>query len=181
MIFTKHYDFGDEHAFLSPSKHSWVNYDPEKLEAVFSNWEAAKKGTRLHELAKELIELGVKLPKSPKTLNMFVNDAIGFRMTPEQGLWYSDNCFGTTDAISFNRNFLRIHDYKSGVTKCSMVQLEIYAAIFCLEYGVNPNAIEIELRIYQSDEIMIHHPEHIDELMVIIIEQDKRISELKQL
>lgn len=181
MIFSKRYEFGDEHAFLSPSKYHWINYDPEKLTAVYGNWCAAKRGTRLHEFAKECIELGIKLPRAQKTLNMFVNDAIGFRMTPEQGLFYSENCFGTADAIAFNRNLLRIHDLKNGVTKSSMTQLEIYAALFCLEYGYNPIDIEIELRIYQNDEILIHRPEAISDLMEIVIRADKHISALKQL
>lgn len=181
MIFSKHYDFGDDHAFLSPSKYHWVNYDLDKLESVYGNWMAAKKGTRLHAFAKECIELGVKLPRSEKTLNLFVNDAIGFRMTPEQGLFYSDNCFGTADAISFNRNLLRIHDLKTGVTKSSMTQLELYAALFCLEYNVNPLDIDIELRIYKNDEVLIHIPEGIADLMEIVIQADKHISSLKQI
>ena len=39
-----------------------------------------------------------------------------------------------------------------------MEQLEIYAALFCLEYKVKPSDIEIELRIYQNDEILVHNP-----------------------
>lgn len=179
MIFTKKYDF-DGHAFLSPSKYHWINYDRDKLTATFSNWQAAKRGTRYHDFAKECIELGEKLPRANKTLNMFVNDAIGFRMTPEQGLYYSDNCFGTADAISFVRNKLRIHDLKTGTTKCSMTQLEVYAAIFCLEYMVNPLDIDIELRIYQNDEIIVHHPQNIAELMEITVQADNHISALTQ-
>ena len=183
MIFEKHYDFGDKHAFLGPSKYHWINYDEEKLASAYNNWQAAQRGTRLHELAKELIELGIKQVNTQKTFNMFVNDALGFRMTPEQGLFYSDNCFGTADAISFNRKKLRIHDLKNGTTKCSMVQVEIYAALFCLEYNVNPFDIEIELRIYQNDEVLVHipDPESITELMGIIIEADKQVNELKLL
>lgn len=180
MLFNKRYEF-DDHAFLSPSKYHWINYDIEKLTTAFTNWQAAKKGTRLHEFAKECIELGIKLPRTEKTLNMFVNDAIGFRMTPEQGLYYSENCFGTADAISFNRNLLRIHDLKTGATKSSMTQLELYAALFCLEYNVNPDTIDIELRIYQNDEVWIHNPEAISDLMGIIVQADRHITSLKQL
>jgi hypothetical protein len=182
MIFNKHYEYAeDDHAFLSPSKYHWVNYSLEKLETSYNNWEAVKRGTRLHAFAKEAIELGVKLPRSEKTLNMFVNDAIGYRMTPEQILVYSVNCFGTADAISFHRNLLRIHDLKTGVTKSSMTQLEIYAALFCLEYSVNPIDIDIELRIYQNDEVLVHEPDSIEELMSVIIRADKHISAIKQL
>lgn len=182
MIFTKHYEF-DDHAFLSPSKYHWVNYDEDKLTSVYSNWLASKKGIRLHEFAKECIELGQKLPRSDRTLNLFVNDAIGFRMTPEQGLFYTENCFGTADAICFNRNLLRIHDLKTGVTKTSMTQLELYAAIFCLEYNVNPLDIDIELRLYQNDEVLVHIPEgqSIAELIGVAIQADRHITALKQI
>jgi len=180
MIFNKHYEFDeDDHAFLSPSKYHWVNYDIEKLTTTYTNWEAAKRGTRLHAFAKEAILLGIKQARSEKSLNMFINDAIGYRMTPEQILVYSENCFGTADAISFQRNLLRIHDLKTGVTKSSMTQLELYAAIFCLEYDVNPRDIDVELRIYQNDEVLVHNPDSINALMDIVILADKHISSLK--
>jgi hypothetical protein len=146
---------------------------------VFGNYLAKQKGTEDHEFAKLCIERGQKLPRAAKTLNMFVNDAIGFRMTPEQPLFYTDNAYGTADAISFRQNVLRIHDLKTGKTKTSMVQLEVYAAFFCLEYDVNPNNIDIELRIYQNNEILVHMPETISELMDITIIQDKRVESLK--
>ena len=125
--------------------------------------------------------LGQKLPKSQKTLNMYVNDAIGFKMQPEQVLYYSDNCFGTADAIIFRNNLLRIHDLKTGVTKAHMEQLEIYAALFCLEYNMKPGEIDIELRIYQNNEIVVHHPTADDILPIMdkIITFDKIIDKLK--
>jgi hypothetical protein len=112
---------------------------------------------------------------------MYVNDAIGFRMTPEQPLFYSENCFGTADAICFRNKLLRIHDYKSGVTPARMEQLEIYAALFCLEYRVKPSDIDIELRIYQLDEILHHKPtaEDIVPIMDKIITFDKLITKIK--
>lgn len=39
-----------------------------------------------------------------------------------------------------------------------MEQLEIYAALFCLEYKIKPEDIHIELRIYQNDDIEIFEP-----------------------
>ena len=112
---------------------------------------------------------------------MYVNDAIGYRMTPEQVLFYSENCFGTADAIVFKKDFLRIHDLKTGVTPSSIKQLEVYAALFCLEYSKNPNNIRIELRIYQNDEVIVHepHPEDILYIMDKIISFDKRIEKIK--
>ena len=181
MNFNKHYNLEGQHAFLGASKYHWVNYDTDKLADAYTKFLAVQRGTRLHDFACECIKLGIKLPKSKKTLNMYVNDAIGFKMETEQPLFYSENCFGTADAISFKQNFLRIHDLKTGVTKCSMTQLEIYAALFCLEYGVNPNNIEMELRIYQSDEILMHEPEREDILYIMdkIITFDKEIDKLK--
>lgn len=63
-------------------------------------------------------------------MNMYVNDAISFRMVPEQILFYSENCFGTADTIVFRNGTLRIHDLKTGVVPAHMEQLEIYAALF---------------------------------------------------
>lgn len=181
MIFNDHSALAGMHAFLSASKYSWVNYSDSKLADTYSNFQAAQRGTELHEFAKEAIRLGIKLPKSSKTLNMYVNDALGYRMTPEQVLFYSSNCFGTADAISFKKGLLRIHDLKTGVTPVSMTQLEIYAALFCLEYKVKPAEINVELRIYQNDDIQTHIPE-VDRLMAImdkIIGFDRIIEELK--
>jgi hypothetical protein len=110
-----------------------------------------------------------------------VNDAIGYRMTPEQVLYYSENCFGTADAISFREDLLRIHDLKTGTTPAKMTQLLIYAALFCLEYHIKPNDIAMELRIYQNDDVIIHSPEvnEIVPLMDKIQSFDKLITNLK--
>ena len=182
MNFNKHLLFEGQHAFLGASKYHWINYDEDKLVETFSRYTAAQRGTILHDFAAQCINLRQKLPRSKKTLNMYVNDAIGFRMTTEQVLFYSDNCFGTTDTICFRNNFLRIHDYKSGVTPARMEQLEIYAALFCLEYKKKPSDIDIELRIYQSDEILYHEPtsEDIVPIMDKIITFDKIINKIKE-
>lgn len=181
MNFNRHSNLEGRHAFLSASKYHWLNYDEEKLISAFQNSLAVKHGTELHDFAERAITLGIKLPKSKKTLNMYVNDAIGFQMTPEQPLYYSENCFGTADAISFRNNFLRIHDLKSGVTPAHMEQLMIYAALFCLEYAVDPKSIDIELRIYQTDEVDIFNPDPQDilDIMDKIIFFDKRLSQIQ--
>jgi len=181
VIFNKHSNLEGQHAFLGPSKYHWINYDEYKLIEAYSKFTAAQRGTELHEFAAQCIRLGQKLPKSKKTLNMYVNDAIGFKMIPEQPLYYSENCFGTADAISFRNKTLRIHDFKSGVIPAHMEQLEIYAALFCLEYKVNPADINIELRIYQSDQVLCHNPtaEDIVHIMDKIITFDKLINKIK--
>ena len=181
MIFNKHFDLEGRHAFLSASKYHWINYDEEKLANTYSNFLAIKKGTELHDFAAQCIKLGQKLPRSTKTLNMYVNDAVGYKMTPEQVLCYSDNCFGTADAISFRNGLLRIHDLKTGVTPAHMEQLMIYAALFCLEYKVKPSDIEMELRLYQSDEVLYHNAtaEDISPIIEKIIAFDKLINKIK--
>lgn len=181
MNFNEHLKLEGKHAFLGASNYHWLGYDRDKLQQVYFSMQAKEQGTRFHAFAKEAIKLGVKLPKTHTTLNMYVNDAIGFRMTPEQILYYSDNAFGTADAISFRRNFLRIHDLKTGVTKASMNQLEIYEAFFCLEYRINPKDIGSELRIYQNDDVQIASPDpdHILGIMDKIIEFDKVIETIK--
>lgn len=182
MNFNKHLNYEGQHAFLGASSYHWLNYSEEKIAEVYSNHLAKMKGTELHEFAAQCIRLGQKLPQSKKTLNMYVNDAIGFKMTPEQVLVYSDNCFGTADSISFRNNILRIHDYKSGKTPASMNQLKIYAAIFCLEYGIKPDSIKlIELRIYQFDDIFYDQPtpDEIVSVMNKIVSADKVVAKIK--
>lgn len=181
MNFKKHFELEGKHAFLGASKWHWVNYDEDKLISYYQSQLAVQRGTELHEFAKRCIELNIKLPKSKKTLNMFVNDAIGFHMTPEQPLYYSEFCFGTADAISFNNNLLRIHDLKTGATPTHMEQLIIYAALFCLEYSIDPEDISIELRIYQSDEIFMDSPEAgiVRDIMDKIVFFDKKLSQFR--
>ena len=181
MKFFKHSDLLGQHAFLGASKYHWVNYDETKIAEAYSKFLAVQKGTELHDFAAKCIKLGQKLPRSQKTLNMYVNDAIGFKMTPEQVLYFSENCFGTADAISFRNGLLRIHDLKTGVIPAHMEQLMIYAALFCLEYKTKPSDIDMELRIYQSDDILIHNPSS-DEILPIIdkiITFDKSITKIR--
>lgn len=181
MNFVKHSELEGLHAFLGASKYHWINYTDDKIAESYKNFRATLRGTELHEFAAQCIKLGQKLPKSQKTLNMFVNDAIGFKMTPEQPLFYSENCFGTADAICFRDNKLRIHDLKTGITPAHMEQLEIYAALFCLEYKYKPGEIDIELRLYQNNEIIYYNPtvEDIAPIIDKIITFDKIIRKLR--
>ncbi len=182
MNWNKHSDFEGKHAFLSASNYHWLNYDEDRLKANWLNHQAIERGTKLHDLARRCIELGVSLPRGKKTLNNYVNDALAYRMKPEQVLYYSDNCFGTADAICFRNNQLRIHDLKTGITPADMRQLEIYAALFCMEYGYKPNDIKIELRIYQNNEIVTEVPEAKDIVQVMkkIMDSDLIIKNLKE-
>lgn len=208
MIFHKHDDLEGRHAFMGASQHSWVNWDEEKTINSYRNSYAQRVGTVVHSLAADLIKNDIRIGKSSKQLvqlelsrnyippdvydissltnNLipYVNDGIGFRMTPELVLKYSDNCFGTTDSIVYNekKKELRIHDLKTGVSPASMDQLLIYASLFFLEYSkelaLNVDDVKTELRIYQQEEVAIYipSPEEIMQWMEAIILHDDWIK-----
>ena len=182
MNFNSHSEIADKHAFLSPSSYHWINYTEQKLDARYASRKSAARGTDLHNLAHQAIRLGVALSSKNKTLSAYVRDAIAYDMVPEQPLYYSPNCFGHADTISFRRRMLRIHDLKTGIGKASHHQLEVYAALFCLEYGMSPWDIGIELRIYQNEEIevTIPDPDGILHIMDRIMTFDRRIELLKE-
>ena len=184
MNFIKHSNLEGLHAPFSASQSSWLRYDDEKVLAVYRNKMAADMGTKLHAWAKETIDLGIKQPRTKKTLSMYVNDAIGFKMSTEVVLYYSDNFFGTADAICFRNGVLRIHDLKTGsIGKIDnhIEQLEIYAALFCLEYKIKPGDIDMELRVYKSDEVLVHNPtaENILPIMDKIVHLNKLLESLQ--
>lgn len=177
------------HALFGASNYHWTNYDEDKLVETYLNNRAKEEGTALHEFAALCIERRRKL-QGKDTLAKYVNDAIGFKMDPEVPLYFSENFFGTTDAISFRnhpdkkseyRYFLRIHDLKTGKIPAKLRQLEVYAAFFFLEYKINPLETEIELRIYQNDDIVIGQPtaKDIRPIMDKIISFNKVIEKLK--
>ena len=187
MNFVKHLNLEGLHAPFSPSQSSWLRYDDDKAMEVYLNRKAAEKGTKLHQWAKDTIDLGIKQPRSNKTLYAYVNDAIGFKMSTEVVLFHSIRFFGTADSICFRkqgngRYILRIHDLKTGKTPVHMEQLEIYAALFCLEYDVKPGEIDMELRIYQNDSVMVHTPTADDILPIMdkIKQLDKLLEKIEQ-
>ena len=189
MNFNRHYNLEGLHAPFSASQSSWLRYDDDKAKEAYSRKKAAELGSRLHAWAKDTIDLGIKQPKSKKTLYEYVNDAIGFKMATEVVLFYTDRFFGTADAISFRRNpktgrnILRIHDLKTGVVgkaDAHIEQLEVYAALFCLEYKFKPSEIDMELRVYKKDEVVYCEPdpEDIVAIMNKIIHLDKLLAKL---
>nr|DAI86228.1 MAG TPA: Protein of unknown function (DUF2800) [Caudoviricetes sp.] len=180
VIFTKHSNLEGLHAPFGASQSAWLRYDDEKILTTYSNMKAKEMGTRLHAWAKETIDLGIKQPRSKKTIYAYVNDAIGFKMDTEVVLVYSPRFFGTADSICFRNGVLRIHDLKTGKTAVHMEQLMIYAALFCLEYKIKPADIEAELRIYRNDEILYHRPEpnEIAAIMDRIVYLDKLLEKV---
>jgi len=181
MLFNTRSNLAGTHAFLSPSTPSWVNYDEDKLDRVFFAAQAARRGSELHAFGHQAIRLRIKLPEIKSTLNMYVNDAIGYGMTSEQILYFSDNCYGHADCVGFRNNTLRIHDLKTGVNEASMQQLKVYAALFCLEYRFKPNEIAIELRIYQNNHVKLETPDPNEIFLIMdrIRTYSKRIDELR--
>ena len=183
MNFNKHSELDGKHAILSPSKPYWLNYSQDQMINYLRSQRAAQEGTELHEIAAALIRKGLKLRGSTQTLTAYVNDAIGYGMTPEVALKYSDSCFGHADAVDYNHGLLRIHDLKTGSGPVHMEQLEIYAALFLLEYeralGVNPLNTKVNLRIYQNDDIQEYSPDkdRMEALIYGIKERDSWVQD----
>lgn len=183
FTFNDHHRLEGLHAPFSASQSHWLRYDDDKIIEVYLNKQAAERGTRLHKWAAETIELGLKQPRSKQTLCAYVNDAIGYKMSTEVVLFFTERFFGTADAISFRNNMLRIHDLKTGKVgniDGHFEQLEVYAAIFCLEYHVNPADIEIELRVYKNDEVAVKNPtaEDIVPIMEKIVHLNKLLEKI---
>lgn len=207
MIFNKHSELEGRHAVLSPSKHYWLNYDDEGLIRSYISSFATEIGTLVHEYAADRIRF--RLPMDAENeeaknallafllkngipfrvidldrifynLVPYVNDAIGYKMDSEILLKYSDLCFGTADAIGIRRNWLRIHDLKTGQSPACMDQLLCYAGLFFLEYkrDYRPQTMKIELRIYQNQEILISQPssEEVKTVMDKIIHGDSVLN-----
>lgn len=182
MIFKNHSELEGLHAPFSPSQPYWLRYSDEKALENYSAKKASEIGTQLHAWAKQTIDLGIKQPKSKKTLYAYINDAIGFHMKTEVVLFYSKRFFGTADAISFKNKILRIHDLKTGRIPAHMEQLEVYAALFCLEYRVKPEDITMELRLYQNDEVIVHEPTATDILPIMnqIVHLDALLAKIDE-
>lgn len=183
MKWNIHNNLEGKHAFMSPSGYSWLNYTPEKICTVWNNQQQKTRGTILHEMASTMIKTRTKAAPLKKALNMFVNDSIGFNMSSEILLYYSDNCFGTADSIRYDgdEKKLMIFDLKTGVSKPSFSQLDIYAALFCLEYKINPKKLEIVERIYQGNGYTESFPEGslIKSIMTKIVELDETLTDYR--
>lgn len=160
LRFINHPNLEGKHAFLGASKSSWLRYDDDKVVQTYRNARAAAIGTKLHEIAAEHIRMGLPFGETTETVGMFVNDAIRYNMSPEQVLYYSPYAFGTADAIVFDEEheLLRVHDLKTGRGPVKFDQLDIYAALFCLEYNIQPT-IQMQLRIYQNSDVRTHVPD----------------------
>ena len=144
---------------------------------------AALEGMEQHRYAAIAIEERQVQDDETTTVGMYINQCIQYRMWPEVVLYYSPNAFGTVDAIAYRYRVLRISDLKTGVTRTSEHQLEVYAALFFLEYGIDPYSTRaIELRIYQDGVCRVYDgdPGFIKGIMNKIVWFDKRLNELRE-
>lgn len=107
MYFNRHNNLEGLHAPFGASKSSWLRYNDDKLVEVYRNLQAAEMGTKLHEWAKQTIDLGIKQPRSKKTIYSYVNDAIGFKMQTEVVLFYSERFFRHCRCDSFQKQFFK--------------------------------------------------------------------------
>ena len=204
MEWNKHPELKGKHAFLSPSKSTWLRKTDEELADSYYSSFATDIGTITHAFAADCIdqrrelyeddirnlEFELRRNRIPigafnsgfifPTLMHYVNDAIQFSMDTEVPLWYSEKCFGTADAIQFRRKKLRIHDLKTGTTPAKIDQLMIYAGLFFLEYGFKPESTHSELRIYQDNDILVCEPssDEIREVMSQIVHGDAVVQKL---
>jgi hypothetical protein len=183
LRFKKHSHLEGQHAFLSPSTYHWINYDEEKLAFRYKTLRAALEGMEHHRYAAIAIEEREIQDNETTTVGLYINQCIQFRMSSEVVLYYSPNAFGTVDAISYRHRRLRISDLKTGVSRTSEHQLEVYCALFCLEYGIDPFSIrEIELRIYQDGTVReyIGDPVIIKGIMDKIVRFDEILNRLRE-
>lgn len=136
-----------------------------------------------HRYAAICIEEGIYQDDETSTVGLYINQCIQYKMSPEVVLFYSPNAFGTVDAIAYRYRILRISDLKTGVSRVSEHQLEVYAALFCLEYGIDPFSMrEIELRIYQDGKVRVYigDPYIIKGIMDKIIRFDVILNQLRE-
>ena len=152
-----------KHAFLSPSNPAWLNYTPDRLIERFNNHQAAALGTKLHNIAAELIDHRIFVAADGSAFSEYVNDCIRYEMATEVTLVYSDYAFGTADSIRLlerpPKPLLRINDLKTGATPGKVEQTEIYAALYCLQEGLDPRSMDYELRIYHADGVVMYNPD----------------------
>lgn len=183
MRFRKHSHLEGQHAFLSPSQYHWINYDEDKLRFRYKTLKAALEGIEQHRYAAICIEERIVQDDETTTVGLYINQCIQYRMKSEMVLFYSPNSFGTVDAIAYRYRILRISDLKTGVSRTSEWQLYVYAALFCLEYGMDPFSMRgIELRIYQDGSCRpyIGNPAVIKDIMDKIEKFDGILNDLRE-
>lgn len=148
-----------KHAVFSPSEKYWVNYDRARIIQRYDQVIAIERGTALHELAAKCIDLKIHLDPCEGVIATYVSDCISYKMDTEVELVFTNEINGTADAIRYDResNTLYVFDLKTGSTKASLVQVMIYAALWCCVHNRDPLTLSYDLRIYHNQ-----YPEKID-------------------
>jgi hypothetical protein len=144
---------------------------------------AALEGVEQHRYAAICIEERIVQDDETTTVGLYINQSIQYKMAAEVVLFYSPNAFGTVDGIAYRHRRLRISDLKTGVSRTSEHQLEVYAALFCLEYEIDPFFLrDIELRIYQDGRVRVYiaDPYVIKGIMDKIVQFDGIINRLRE-
>ncbi len=135
----------------------------------------------LSKTGADLLEAVRTIPQEVfETVKLYVNDSVMCQMTPEEELIFTDDFWGTCDAIRFDGTNLFIFDLKTGTSPVHVEQLMIYAAYYCLANHLDPYNIKVELRIYQNVDIhvAIPEPEELHRYMQILEIDDATICRL---
>jgi len=142
----------NKETFNSIDEYIFNKYYDQEMDSI------SKTGNRILSCLKQVTK---NQPEFIENIRAYVNDAIGYKMYPEVVLYFTDEFFGTTDALIFNEKerLLRVHDLKTGVSIVHVEQLMGYAALFCLEQNIDPLTINYELRIYQGNDILVATPD----------------------
>ena len=88
------------------------------------------------------------------TIKSYINDCIAFKMETEVRVEFSENFFGTADAIRFDGKNLKVFDLKTGATPGKIEQPIIYACLYLLKYHIAVESVSVEARIYQNNDIL---------------------------
>ena len=147
MNFNKHFELDGKHALLSPSKPYWLNYNRDQMIGYVLAQNAAARGTKLHDLAAKLIEEGLKLRGSTQTLTAYVNDAIGYGMTPGFG-------YGMTFAgfDGFNHGFTAHTAVPNSIRKIVPIPATASATNSSITYDDNG---EIHVRPFDDEDLFV--------------------------
>lgn len=211
MNYTRHSELEGKHAFLGASKSGWLRKSPDELFRAYARTYITTIGTAIHDIARkhikhsfpvtlddknsvllslvedykiplQIIDAAVDFASVFDNFMIYVNDCIDYDMVPEQILYYSYNCFATTDAINrlddiMENSIVRVSDLKTGTTPVHKEQIFVYMSLVCLEYNLRPGELEFVGKIFQNGEIQEYNPTGVEiaEIMDTIVMADNII------
>lgn len=136
--------------------------------------------TRLGYYGSTLLHFMKYLPEETfGTIKTYVNDCVAAKMDTEVRIEFSENFFGTADAIRFDDKTLKVFDLKTGVMPAKIEQPIIYACLYLLSNRIDPKQVPVEVRIYQNNDILqaTPGPEDLIPIMNKIIHFDNIMNE----